>query len=285
MAARTFAQINTGILRSKKLKECNHSEKWAYMCAHFTHLGSFHGFFEYPLVLWAQDADMSIDELREAVNRLCDLGLVEYDFEEEYVRIVGVHRQRPPDNASKVMALTSDYYSLAEESSAQEMMRLRGVAEFSVAAVQRAQQWKPDSPEHEKLRDALKPFLNGQWQEHGGILTELIDTELERAKKTTRDEMEALFPQLHVASMGTVPTPCPHHANTVAAYTDTDETQTQTNTKTKTQTQTAHFDEIAKPEAQRLEEVLQRQGTVQRSLATVGAKNSMLAKQARGSSQ
>ena len=233
MSARTFAQINTTLLRSKKIRECSHSERWAYLCAHLTPLGSFTGLFEYPLALWARDAGLTIDDTKAAIHWLVEVGLIEFDHDEEIVRIVGFHRQRPPANASQVISQTGDLFSIAEESEAREMMRLRCIAEFAVAAIQRAQQWKPDSPEHRKLRDAHGPFLAGQWQEHGDVVARLIDAELMRAKKATRDEMASLFSPLLAINQNTSLTPCLHSANTVPAYEDEDGEKTKTERRRK----------------------------------------------------
>ncbi|MDQ2091374.1 hypothetical protein NO357_15850 [Marimonas arenosa] len=112
-------------------------------------------------------------------------------------------------------------------------MRLHCIAEFAVSAVQRAQQWKPESPEHQKLREVLRPFLACQWQEHGDVVTELLDLELSRAKKATRDEMASLFHPLMTVNRNTVPTPCGHGDKSVAAHEDLDIDETNTERRRK----------------------------------------------------
>ncbi len=100
MSGKTFAQINCSLLRSKRLRDCNHAERWAYVSAHLTPMGNFTGLFTYPQVMWAQDAAVSVDDIASIAARLSELGLIEYDADEELLRIVGLHRQRPPENAS-----------------------------------------------------------------------------------------------------------------------------------------------------------------------------------------
>lgn len=241
MSARTFAQINTSLLRSGKLRNCSHSERWAYICAHLTPLGRFAGQFEYPVVMWAQDACIDTGEMENTIHRLVSVGLIEFDFEDEFVRIVGFHRQRPPDNASKVISLAADFYTIGQESEARKIMRLNGAAEFSVAAIQRAQSWSPDSKDRPKLNEALKTFLSGQWQEHGDVLSTALSDELVSAGKATRDELAAIFPPLLAFEQNTMPTPCQHPEDTMPAYEDVDETQTKTRRKKDKEEDGANF--------------------------------------------
>jgi hypothetical protein len=235
--AKTFAQINCSILRSKKLKQCKHSERWVYLCAHFTSQGTFTAFFRYPLVMWALDANMEQDDLKQAVERLTSLGLIEYDADEEVVRIVGAHRQRPPENASQVTSMLRDFAAYVPDNQDVEKIYLNCVAEFVVASVKRAQRWKSDSPEWPKLREALKPFLRQLYQEQGESLLVSLVSEIASARKSVRTELGSLFPELEWFQEA----PCHHPTDTVPAHVDVDETDTNTETKTKTKKKTAQL--------------------------------------------
>ncbi|MCI2399284.1 hypothetical protein [Aliiroseovarius subalbicans] len=240
MALKKFAQINCSILRSKKMADCNHEERWAYLCAHLTPIGSYTGIFHYPLVLWAQDAGTAVDELHGVVNRLCEAGLVEYDHDEELLRIVGLHRQRPPENASRLVSMLGDLSNMETDSGSVARIWMNGVAELSVAAVKRAQSWIPDSAEWPKLREPLKAFLRQSYQEYADDFLEPFAAELKHAGKAGRAELVSIFPLLTELDRA----PCRHPADTVAAHVDVDvdvddtETNTKTETETKTKTKT-----------------------------------------------
>ena len=109
MASRKFSQINAGILRSRKLAKCNHVEKWAYLCTHFTMQSNYIGIFRYQQVLWEKEAALTGDEFEKVIAKLTSLGLVEFDVEEEMVRVIGFHRQRPPENTSRVISMIKDF--------------------------------------------------------------------------------------------------------------------------------------------------------------------------------
>ena len=166
MANRTFAQINCSILGSRKIDVLTHVEKWAYMCVHLSRFSTYSGVFNYPLVMWQRDANLIADQLSEAIRRLVEVGLIEWEPEEEVVRIVDFHRQRPPQNASQSTKLVSDFLEMLRRQNTSAGIVLRTAVEFVVAAMERSRGWKAGSPEHEKLRDTLRPFLNDMLQEH-----------------------------------------------------------------------------------------------------------------------
>ncbi len=90
-------------------------------------------------------------------------------------------------------------------------MRLRTIAEFAVATVQRSHGWKPDSPDRAKVRETLKPFLLQEWQEGGDGFLAAIRAELNNATQAARNEMQSFFPKVELeAPPDTVPAPCGH---------------------------------------------------------------------------
>ncbi len=64
--------------------------------------------------------------------RLCAGSLIEWDPEEELVRIVGLHRQRPPENASRSIDLITDFNELLRRYESAQGQILRASAEFAV---------------------------------------------------------------------------------------------------------------------------------------------------------
>jgi hypothetical protein len=221
MTGRTFAQINCSLLRSRKMQTLGHAERWAYLCVHLTPLSSFTGVFTYPTVLWARDAKLSDDGLHEVAARLVDANLIEWEAEEELVRIVGFHRQRPPENASRSQSLIADFELLLRDNDTARGILLRSAAEFAVAAIVRAQAWKPESPDMPRLRDTLGRFLRATFQEDGAPFLDALAAEAEVSSKAARQELGALLPPLLMHRRDTVAPPCREGAGTR----DVDETR------------------------------------------------------------
>jgi len=213
MAARTFAQINCSILRSRKLRGLDHADRWVYLCTHLTAQATFTGIFTYPKALWAVEASLDQKELEDAIVRLDAVGLIEWSPEEELVRVVGVHRQRPPENASRVVGLIEDFFDLLG-SVEDEGMVLRALAELVIASVTRAQNWNPEKGEFEKLRTALGEFLRRAYQEYDDDLLAALSDEIARSNKAAKAELGSLLPPLTLYQQDTVSTPSAHPADT-----------------------------------------------------------------------
>ena len=236
MGARTFAQINCSILRSRKLRGLGHAERWAYLCTHLTPQAGFTGIFHYPIALWAADAGIDEGKLGQAISRLTDAGLIEWDADEELVRVIGVHRQRPPENASRAIGLIQDFIDLTNTLEPETgNMILRGASELVAASVARAQRWDPEKGEFDKLRNALGDFLRRTYQEFDDRLLDALQTEMQASNKAAKAEIGSLLPPLTDYQQNTVCTPSAHPAGTR----DLDETirrldhdQTEKNTKT-----------------------------------------------------
>ncbi|CUH45422.1 hypothetical protein [Ruegeria atlantica] len=233
MGQKAFTQINSSILNSKKLKQCSHEEKWAYLCAHLSPLGSYTGQFEYPLVMWQRDAQVT--DIEPIIEQLEQVGLVQFDSEEEFVRITGFLRQRPPENASRAFSLAMDLSYTSPLEGMRADMLLGGVAELAVGAIQRAQNWKQDSSDWPKLRGTVQSLLNTTWQQYGDALCEHLTCELDTASVATKAEIGSLFAPFLAFGRDTVSTPSAHPIDTR----DVDETilkRDENETKTKTNT-------------------------------------------------
>lgn len=214
MAGRTFAQINGTILKSHKLKSVNHVERWVYLCAHFTPLSQFSGVFNYPTVMWASDAGLSMEDFEAALTRLVEVGLVEWSPEPELVRIISFHRQRPPENASRSKSLVIDFEDLLQRHYMESGPVLRAAAEFIVAAVDRSMRWKPDSKDRPLLRDTLRGFMLSTHAEHEEAFLEALHAEIRNARNAVKGEVASMLPPLSAYLQRTVPTRCLDHADT-----------------------------------------------------------------------
>lgn len=232
--AKTFAQIEATLPHSRKMRQINHEQKWAYLCAHLTPLGGFIGLFRYPKSVWADDAGLPTPMLNAAIVKMTEVDLISFDHDEGFVRIIGWFlKKNAPENASRMASLATDFADL----DAPDQLVIESAAEFAVGSIKRAQRWKPDSTEWGKLRDVFKPFLATMRQNFEDDFQEALADQLVGQNRAVKVELCALMPSLQHY----LEAPCPHPAHTVGAH----ETKTRrdghdTETK-KDENYTAHF--------------------------------------------
>lgn len=238
MTGRSYAQINCSLLRSKKLAELtDHKHNWAYISAHLTEFCTFNGMFRYPQVVWGVDSRLGAVELTEAICELCRVGLIEYDFDEEIVRITSwFHKKNCPDNASRMISGIRDYQACEID---HPEMYLRSLSEFVVGCIKRSRGWSQHSSDREKMREVFKSFLAQTWSDYEDDFLEELHIEVEKAGTPIRSELTSLFSPLDAYSQTKTRTPCPHPANTLSTHEtktklDVDVTKNIAKTTTKT---------------------------------------------------
>ncbi|UWR10949.1 hypothetical protein [Sulfitobacter mediterraneus] len=232
--SKTYAQIESTLPHSKKLRQLTHQERWAYLCAHLTPLGGFIGLFRYPKSVWADDADLTVSELDSAIEKMATVGLLSFDEESNTVRITGWFlKKNAPENASRMASIAADFSDL----DAPDDMVLDAAAEFTVGSIKRAQRWNSESTEWAKLRGVFKPFLAVMRQNFEDDFHDALAVQLVGQNRAVKAELCGLMPslQFHLEA------PCPHPADTVGAHdTRRDETDT-TRTKDLDENYTAQF--------------------------------------------
>ena len=210
MASRTYSQINESITGSRKFRGLDHKARWAWLCAHLK--ADYAGIAEYPSTLWAFDAELTGEEVQEAIEALTSAELIEWDQDRDVVRVTGFIKQRPPDNASAAHRLSMDLTDrLYEADSELEAMLLSASAEFAVAAVARSLRWEKDRA---KFHQDIGHFLRGTAQDFGDQFLESIERELKGSGRPVRTEVEGLLPSLLLHKQDTVSTPSPHPVDT-----------------------------------------------------------------------
>ena len=208
---KTYAQIETSLPHSQKLRQLNHEERWAYLCAHLSPLGGYIGTFRYPIAVWADDADLTRAELLDAVERMQTVGLVNFDASDSFVQILGWFlKKNAPENASRMASLAADFSSL----DAPDEMVMSSAAEFAVGSIKRAQRWKPDSTEWQKLRVVFGPFLTTMRQNYEDDFHQALGELLETQNRAIKAELCSLMPSLQFY----LEAPCPHPDHTVGAH-------------------------------------------------------------------
>ncbi len=191
MPSRTYAQIECGLPNSKKIRRLDcHKSKWAYVCAHLSSFCTYSGVFQYPQHMWAHDAGLSSSEVEQAIAKLADAGLVEFDPEEEFVRIVGWFRKKNgPENPNRATSIIRD---LSDLEGVSPRMLCGSIAELSVSLVKRSRGWA----EVERVRSELKEFLNQTLADHGEEILDRLDDELATAPRWVATELPSIFPTL-----------------------------------------------------------------------------------------
>ncbi|MEP5761155.1 MAG: hypothetical protein ABJ327_17935 [Litoreibacter sp.] len=217
MASRSYAQISCTLPASKKMRQLqNHKSRWTYLCAHLSLLGNYTGMFRYPVAVWADDAALSIGELRDCIDELVGADLIEFDPDEQIVRIVAwFHKKNCPENASRMINLVSDYNASDGEHVG---MYSRSVSEFIVGSVRRAQGWKSESSDWPKLRECFQPFLSQTYQDYGEQFLDTFAVEVLAAGKAVRAEICSLFPICGEAIALLEETPCTHPVDTLRPH-------------------------------------------------------------------
>ena len=232
MAFRSYAQINCSLTGSKKFRQLNTAgSKLAYIVAHLSDQANYLGYFKYPKVVWAYDCDLSISILDIVIRDLVTVGLVEYDHEEELIRIVGWYKKKnAPENASRAIGVMKDYrnpdFPLSD-------MGCRSIAEFVVYAMKLSLGWGPDQ---EKFREHVRPFLAQMAKDHGELLLDSILDEIFPKNESLFSELDSLLPNLSYRHEERVPTPC---RDTTLDETTPDQENTKTKTNTETNIKTA----------------------------------------------
>ncbi|AGI66994.1 hypothetical protein OAN307_c13010 [Octadecabacter antarcticus 307] len=200
MTSRTYAQIECSLKSSKKVKGLtNHATLWAYLCAHLSDYSTYTGLFRYPLPMWAYDAQLEIPDLELAIAELTRAGLIDYDPEEQFIRIVGwFHKRSGPDNPNRVDSVIADLGGL---DNVDDWIFCRTASELMVASVKRSLRWKQEAPGRAQLYASLKVFMAEVYQDHGDGFLEILCEELSSAPATVSLELKAIFPVLHALSV------------------------------------------------------------------------------------
>ncbi|MDA5094226.1 hypothetical protein O2N63_09005 [Aliiroseovarius sp. KMU-50] len=144
---------------------------------------------------------MSDDELLDEISRLERVGLIQYDRDEEFVRIIGFHRERPAENAKHMISLIRDFKKEVFGRRKCPPMWGNAIAEFVVACVQRKQLWKPDSKSHDELDAEMKPFIRMTWEELGDPFLAALNDELCDARSVVVEDLKTTLPVLHAPIM------------------------------------------------------------------------------------
>jgi len=230
MPGRLFAQIECSLTGSRRMRSLSdHKTRWAYICAHLSDFATYSGMFRYPRHMWAHDALLTMEELDAAISELVEVGLIQFDPDEEIVRIVGwFYKHSGPDNRNRVVSVISDLSAGEDYPSG---MFCSAAAELAVASVRRALKWKEDSKSREQLFDDLRAFLADVFTDYSDEFSAHLKAELEVSAGSIRAEIGAIFPPILLSEEEPFPNPSEtlaEHETKTRRYEDKTKTQTKT---------------------------------------------------------
>lgn len=193
MPSRTYAQISCSLKGSKKIRGLSsHKTRWAYTCVHLSDYCTYTGLFRYPQHVWAHDAQMTLEEISDSISELTESGLIEFDTEDDFIRIVGwFHKRSGPDNPNRVESIINDLSGMDD---VDPVMFCNSVAELTASSVKRSLRWERDGIAQAKLYGSLKQFLSEVFQDHGDQFLSAMNDDLAGMSSTVGTEIRAIFP-------------------------------------------------------------------------------------------
>jgi hypothetical protein len=133
--SRSYAKISTSLWRSKKLRSLKNNDRakllylYLHTCPHVNSVGCFN----LPAGYVTADMGWGEEHIAEALESLQESGLIEWDANEEIVRIVNFIRFDPPTNPKHAGAMGKDALGLpdclAKLHVLQELLEQRHVAD------------------------------------------------------------------------------------------------------------------------------------------------------------
>lgn len=114
--AETWGIIESRILRSRKFRPLTVNAKWLYCSLHFSPHRNATGVYTLPLVILADDLNMTPDETRVALAEVVGAGLVQYDYDESVVRVLNWERRNAPSGPQEAIGLMSKNFDTASVS-------------------------------------------------------------------------------------------------------------------------------------------------------------------------
>lgn len=113
--ARTYAKLSTSLWGSRKYRKlATVQPKFMYVYLHSSpHVNSI-GCYRLPIGYIAADLGWSIEQINEALLELAAVELIEWNQDEQIVRIIDFIRHDPPTNVKHAAAMAKDAFALTD---------------------------------------------------------------------------------------------------------------------------------------------------------------------------
>lgn len=127
-----------------------------YIALHLSILGNYQGLWWHPPQMLAADLSIDMEEAQQVLSRLDESCLIDFDEDEQFVRIRGWHiKENRPQNQSVAMTRLGELADMKGP----EWMRRATAAELFVGIGRALPKWNPEKEITDKLhRTLLREF-------------------------------------------------------------------------------------------------------------------------------
>lgn len=192
MAVKYYAQIEFDLISDPRFRQLSTNDvRFVYLSAHCSRFSNYIGLFHYPAAIWSHDANVKEIELYASISELEMAGLLEYNSEQQAVRLSDwFYSLNAPQNGNQMKGHIKSYLGLKN---CPPDMLSRSVAEFTVSSFSQVLQWEELSSEHGKVREAFRGFLKTMYFRLGDDFSVILMEEINRSGKATFTSIQSCF--------------------------------------------------------------------------------------------
>lgn len=212
---REFGKISSSITRSKKFRKLDDDRaQLVYLLLHISESGNSIGCFHMPPDRLAIEIRKPIEHIEDAYQRLIEIGLIRYEYEEEFIQIVGFMAHTPPSSFKHLAGVEKLFRNVPKGNLKDQLAN-----EIADALIEKADGWSDEIESKSVFLERAK-MLREKHPINTPIHTPM-DTPIETAKNDT---------------------PMGGGIDTPMDTLDTDKTKTETERETETKTDVDHDD-------------------------------------------
>lgn len=195
MAVKYYAQIDFDLFSNPKFRALSSNDiRFIYLSAHCSKLSNYIGLFRYPIEIWSYDANVKPIEIEAAIAELQRCDLIEYDFDQQTLRLVGwFYSLNAPDNGNQMKGHIKSFQGLPF---CPPEMFCRAAAEFTVSSFVQALNWEDTSAEHKKVYDAFRSFLKTLFYKYDDDFNTILMEEINHRGKVAYGSIQACYHML-----------------------------------------------------------------------------------------
>lgn len=192
MAVKYYAQIDFDLFSDPRFRALSSNDvRFIYLTAQCSKLSNYIGLFRYPVEVWSYDANVKPLEVEAAIEELSACGLVDYDFEQQVLRLIGwFYSLYAPENGNQMKGHIKSFQGM---SFCPAEMYCQAVSEFTVSSFVQTLQWDELSPEHRKVTQAFRAFLKATFFRYGDSFIDVLLDEVNRSGKSVYGVIQSCF--------------------------------------------------------------------------------------------
>ena len=172
------------------------------MTDHCSKFSNYIGLFRYPVDIWSYDACVKPIEIEAAILELRKSNLIEYDADQQTIRLVGwFYSLDAPDNGNQMKGHIKSFQGITF---CPPEIFCCAAAEFTVSSFIQTSNWEATSPEHKKAYDAFRSFLKTQFFKYGDDFNTILMNEINSRGKIAYGSIQACYQMLPSDGLQTV---------------------------------------------------------------------------------